>query len=191
MRRGKTRTLGTLLAAGDVSGLVFDLPDETWIADIHRLRRAYDHTRLAFPVEITVAGSSGLGWFTPSQSSDFIVEQVREVARGCAPFQCKFTEVRTFPGSSVYYLSLHDEAPFHAFQRALAASQLRFEPARFSYTPHCTIAEVQADSPAFAHIEIAAFPVPSHAVTISSVSLYSVNFSNHACKFISRVSLGA
>ena len=174
-----------------VTGLVFDLPDEeAWTAEIRRLRAAYDPERVSFPVEITVVGSSGLGWFSPAQSPEFIADQVRELAEKHSPFQCAFSSVEVFPASQVYYLALEDESPFHAFQQSLAASKLEFEPTPFAYKPHCTIVRLPADAPA-AHAELAAFSVPCAGFTISSVSLYSVNFAKHACRRVQRFVLGA
>ena len=177
-------------AQPDVIGLVFDLPDEPWTTEVRRLRAAFDAVRTPFPVEITVAGSSGLGWVSPNQSREFIFEQVRELARKRSPFRCAFAGIEVFPASQVHYLALDDETPFHEFQQALAASVLQFEPTPFAYKPHCTIVCLRADDAA-AQAELARFPVPRHTIAISSVSLYCVNFARNACRFIERFPMGA
>ena len=174
----------------EVTGLVFDLPDEAWVTEVRRLRAAYDPDRISFPVEITVVGSSGLGWFSPDQSVEFIGDQVRNLAHARSPFQCAFARVEVFPASQVYYLALQDETPFHAFQQLLAASPLEFEPTPFAYKPHCTIVRLPPDA-ATAQAELAGFSVPRAGVTISSVSLYVVDFSKNACRFVKRFPLGA
>jgi 2'-5' RNA ligase len=174
----------------EVSGLVFELPDEEWTAEIRRLRTAYDPDRSNFPVEITVAGSSGLGWFSPGQTSKFVAEQMQDIARSVLPFQCFFSKVEIFPDSNVYYLALKNEEPFHAFQRTLAASRLQFEPTPFAYKPHCTIVALTGGASSAAHAELAAFAVPHRGMTIRSVSLYSVNLASHACRLVSRFPLG-
>jgi 2'-5' RNA ligase len=174
----------------DVTGLVFDLPNEAWTAEVRRLRAAYDHDRTSFPIEITVAGSSGLGWFSPNQSLELIVNHVREFAQKRSPFRCAFAGVEVFPASQVHYLALEDETPFHEFQRSLAASALQFEPTPFAYKPHCTIVRLRADD-ATAQAELSRFSVPRDGVTISSVSLYSVNLAKNASHFIKRFPLGA
>lgn len=174
----------------DVTGLVFDLPDEAWTTEVRHLRAAYDHERMSFPVEITVAGSSGLGWFSPEQSPESIGTHVREISRRFSPFRCAFIGVGVFPAPQVHYLALEDETRFHEFQRALAASALRFEPTPFAYKPHCTIARLRRDD-AEAQAALAGFSVPRGRITISSVSLYSVNFANNACNLIERFPLGA
>lgn len=49
------------MSDSDIVGLVFDVPDAAWTREIQELRLAHDSARAGFPVEITVAGSSGLG----------------------------------------------------------------------------------------------------------------------------------
>jgi len=68
---------------------MIDLPNEAWTTEVRRLRAAYDHDRTSFPVEITVAGSSGLGWSSPNQSLELVVNHVREFAQKRSPFQCR------------------------------------------------------------------------------------------------------
>ena len=179
------------MSADDVIGLVFDLPDERWTAEIRRLRAAYDRDRSGLPVEITVAGSSGLGWFSPNQTPDVIAGKVRDLTQNLAPFQCFFSKVETFPESQVYYLALENEEPFQIFQQVLAASPLKFESTPFPYKPHCTIVALPNAASSTAHTEIAAFPVPRHGVTIYSAALYSVNNSRNACRLLERFPLGA
>jgi 2'-5' RNA ligase len=179
------------MSVEEVLGLVFDLPEEPWVTEIRRLRAAHDHARAGFPVEITVAGSSGLGWVSPGQAHELIAERVRAIARDVVPFTCFFSGVEIFPDSRVYYLAVKDEEPFYAFQRALAASPLRFEPALFVYKPHCTIAALSNGAAALARAELAAFPPPVHGVTIRSLSLYAVAPSRNECRFVWRLPLDA
>lgn len=179
------------MSADEVLGLVFDLPESEWAREIRRLRSIYDPARARFPVEVTVAGSSGLGCVAPGQAFKVIAKHVQAIARNVSPFACAFSHVEVFPQSGVYYLAVVDEEPFHSFQRALAASPLRFEATEFSYKPHCTIAALPGGAPAAAQAAFASFPIPAGEVTISSISLYAVNASANACRRISRLSLGA
>ena len=181
---------GTKVNTNEVFGRVFDLPEAAWMSEIRRLRGIHDHARVRFPIEITVAGSSGLGWFSPAQAPDLIASLVRPVAREFAAFTSYFSSVGKFQGSHVYYLALKDEQPFHAFQRSLAASRLRFEPTPFSYKPHCTIASLSIGDSTLAPAELTAFPVPVHGVTISSISLYGVIHESNECRFIWCLPLG-
>jgi 2'-5' RNA ligase len=177
--------------AEEVFGLVFDLPEEDWTREIRRLRAIHDHARINFPVEITVAGSSGLGWFSPGQGPELIADEVRSIARDVAPFSSFFSAIEKFSKSHVYYLALKDEKPLHAFQAALAASSMRFELTPFAYKPHCTIVELSNDASASTHAEIAALPVPVHGISIRSLSLYGVIRSRNECRFIWSLPLGS
>ncbi|MEK6246171.1 MAG: 2'-5' RNA ligase family protein [Pseudomonadota bacterium] len=157
--------------------------------DVLRLRSLYEPVRLRFPIEITVAGSSGLGWFSTGQRKADLLRHVGEVARGFAPFTFRFERVARFPDTSVYYLSPRNDARFHDFQRRLADCGLRFEPAPFSYVPHCTIAILPPGAVDSAHAEIMACPVPDGQIRVSSISFYSVDISNQQCYQEERVAL--
>jgi 2'-5' RNA ligase len=172
-----------------VTGLVFDLPQGRWMDEVTRLRSRHDPVRLRFPIEITVVGSSGLGWFSEGQTD--LMRRVGEVARACSPFSFRFDGVKCFPESSAYYLSPADDIGFHDFQRRLANCGLRFEPSPYEYVPHCTIAILAADAAAEAHAEVRAFPVPSDNIRVSSVSFWSVDQSHQVAQQGQRIALGA
>ena len=143
----------------------------------HELRdtsAAYDRVRLRFPIEITMVGSSGLGWFSLSVAREALVRKVREVAKTFSPFVFRFGGVKRFLSSNVYYLEPLDDKPFHAFQANLAASDLSFEPTSYRYVPHCTIAEIGSDAAATAHEELMQCPVRDHDIHVTSVSFYTV-----------------
>jgi len=174
-----------------VTGLVFDLPDEPWTKEVVRMRERFDHDRVRFPVEITVVGSSRLGWFSPSQPVTRLIEEVAAVIRDIAPFMCEFSGVEHFAGSNVYYLAMRDETPFHSFQRLLAGSELRFEPTPFIYKPHCTIAALSTSASRADHAALAHFNAPRGHIAISSVSLYAVDHAHKKCQHLERMRLGA
>jgi hypothetical protein len=179
------------VSEASVTGLVFDLPEEPWTKTVSRLRAQYDPNRLHFPIEVTVVGSSGLGWFSSFQPVELLVETVAGLATRVAPFACRFSQVESFPVSNVYYLALHDEAPFHNFQRMLAASRLRFDPTPFTYKPHCTIAALPSGASAASRTALLNFGVPRHEIAISSVSLYAVDLKRNECSRLNRILLGA
>ena len=174
-----------------VTGLVFDLPNAPWTEEIRRFRERYDPGRVGFPIEITVVGSSGLGWFAPSQPIAHLVEKVSAVARSVVPFACQFDRVEHFPVSNVYYLALRDEAPFHSFQQLLAASGLSFEPTPFSYKPHCTIAALSPSASETEHAALAGFSVPQGSIAVSSLSFYAIDSARNECHRLERIRLGA
>jgi 2'-5' RNA ligase len=173
-----------------VTGLVFDLPHSPWKAEVLRLRATYEPARLGFPIEITVVGSSGLGWFSPTQSRNTLVCHVREIAKNFRPFTFRFEKVARFPNSNVYYLSPRESAPFHDFQRQLATCGLSFEPTPFTYTPHCTIVIVPGTMDERTDAEIMSCPIPNQEVHVASVSFYTVDLSSQHCHQHERIILG-
>ena len=173
-----------------VTGLVFDLPHAPWLGDVLRLRAEYDPARLRFPVEITVVGSSGLGWFSEGISRRELAHRIQVVAKGFSPFCFRFSGVACFPGSRVYYLAPADATPFHDFQRRIAACGLSFEPTPYGYTPHCTIAELSHDVATSAHRELREFQVPDDQIQVNSVSIYTVDTERRQCFQHERIALG-
>lgn len=173
-----------------LTGLVFDLPHGPWVANVLHLRSRYEPTRLGFPIEITVVGSSGLGWFTSTQDEATLLRDVGEVARHFPPFTFRFEKVSCFPGTTVYYLSPRESAPFFDFQRKLHDCGLSYEPTPFTYTPHCTIV-ILAEPNQEAHAEIMACPVPDIEIRVASVSFYSVDALSNECHQRERLLLGA
>lgn len=173
-----------------VTGLVFDLPHGPWMAEILRLRSVYDSARLGFPIEITVVGSSGLGWFSPVVGRETLVGRVQSVAKGFSPFKFRFSSVACFPNSNVYYLTPSDDAPFHDFQGRIAACGISFEPTPYSYTPHCTIAAPSSDVSDKGREELMAFPVPDDEIQVASVSFYAVETRSQKCYQHERIALG-
>lgn len=156
-----------------------------------RLRAAHDPMRLRFPIEITVVGSSGLGWFSPSIARAELVREVRAAAKAFAPFAFRFGSVECFPDSNVYYLQPVQDKPFRAFQARLAATGLSFEPTPYRYVPHCTIAEAPRDGAASVRDELARCPVPDHDIRVASVSFYTMDRKAQRCYQHERVDLGA
>lgn len=129
------------------TGLVFDLPHDAWMGEVLRLRARHEPARLRFPIEITVAGSSGLGWFSAGQSRAELVRRVNRVAAGYRRFGFRFDKVLRFPQSHTYYLAPREERQFRDFQRRLADSGLRFAPTPLEYVPHwCAVSGRQGGS---------------------------------------------
>ncbi|BAD40901.1 hypothetical protein STH1916 [Symbiobacterium thermophilum IAM 14863] len=90
------------------------LPIKPPVADqVLRIRERYGHPS-PNPVEVTVAGSSGVDVLEPDQDPAAVVQALERIAASTPPFQTEFGEVRRFPGTHIYWLSLKDEAPFRA-----------------------------------------------------------------------------
>lgn len=108
------------------------------------IRREWNSWRVALPVEITLAGSSGAGVLRYHESElDAIFATLDAFARRFAPIAIRFDSVALFPGTKVVYLAPNDPAPLVALHAALTQSGLRFERSPHPFTPHCTLADLE------------------------------------------------
>jgi 2'-5' RNA ligase len=101
--------------------------------------RHHDEFRASLPVEITVAGSSGIGVFKATQSSKLAFTILDTIACETAPIEACFGEVYRFPRTDIFVFSLRNEEPFHILHQRIATSGLLFERSPFPFHPHCTL----------------------------------------------------
>ncbi len=139
------------------------------------LRRRFGSWRTALPVEITLAGSSGLGVLRYHESEmGAVFEILDEMATQFAPIFTRFSSVALFPGTKVFYLVPDDAAPFFALQDALVKSGLRFERSPFAFTPHCTLADLE--TPAFElPASFGTFALPDMEIVLDTLSVYNLD----------------
>jgi 2'-5' RNA ligase len=150
--------------------IVLDVPPD--IAEqVLAIRRRYDRNLARFPVEITVAGTSGLGVLSDAQDAKQVCDIVEIVGRGALPIETSFVEISRFAGASVFWLRPRDRAPFDALQAALLNSGLRFESSAFAYEPHCTLSGSASLTPD-EEARLLNEPFPRHKFTIAQLSLY-------------------
>jgi 2'-5' RNA ligase len=152
--------------------VVVDLPDAV-VQHVRDLRRRYGSARQFLPVEITIAGSSGVGVFDPTQDAEAALATLRHVARDARPFAVAFSGVARFPDSGVFYYALADTAPFVELHHRVVASGLRFAPSPFPFSPHLTI-DTFDDAPPDLERELLALPVPAGAHAVDTLSVYSL-----------------
>lgn len=91
------------------------------------------------PVEISVAGSSGVGPIPVGTDKHEAETTVKHVLSRFEPFTVRFQEVRCFPNTSTYYLAPQDRQPFDRLHEALKQSGIAFGPSPWPYNPHCTL----------------------------------------------------
>ncbi|HYH12427.1 MAG TPA: 2'-5' RNA ligase family protein [Thermomicrobiales bacterium] len=119
--------------------IVLDLPERVGV-QILRIRHLFrDPYRTELPVEITVAGSSGVGVMVPGQSRASVFATLDAIAMETAPFAASFGPVKRFPNTDIFVLSLRDRAPFDALHHRIVESGIRFQESPHDFTPHCTL----------------------------------------------------
>ncbi len=154
--------------------IVLDVPSPV-AEQVTALRRQFKSWRVALPVEITIAGSSGLGVLRYHESEmEEIFDTLEEIAYGFAPIVTRFSDVSMFAGTKVFYYVPEEAAPFIALQAALVKSGLRFERSEFPFTPHCTIADLESVANELPS-ELKLLALPEIEIVLDTLSVYNLD----------------
>lgn len=104
------------------------------------LRRGQkDNFFASLPVEITIAGSNGVGVIDPVQNLPEAYAILDRIAEDTAPIETAFGPVVRFPGTEIFVLTFENEAPFRALHQRVAKSGIKFHQSPHQFQPHCTI----------------------------------------------------
>jgi hypothetical protein len=132
------------------------------------------------PVEITVAGSSGIGPIPIGTGKAETETSVKRVLSGFEPFRVRFQEILCFPNTSIYYLAPHNRDPFDRLHEAFKSSEISFGPSPWPYNPHCTL----RDGPMtdrFSANDILNLSHPKQDFVIDTLSIYELNVQALTC----------
>ena len=107
---------------------------------LHALQRQYDpKLARAFPPHVTLAGSSGLGAVHAGTPAAEVRAALERVAAESAPLRLALVAPHRFMQSNVVSFPLDPHGPIRELHDRLARSGLKFEQAKFTFTPHVTI----------------------------------------------------
>jgi 2'-5' RNA ligase len=118
--------------------ICLDVPEPQG-SQIAAVRRRHCTRLRDFPVEITVAGSSGIGAIRPQLLWPEVERQLRAFCARTPPISAEFGGVVRFPNTDIFSLAMGDPMPFEAIHAALQQSGVRFEDNKFPFFPHCTL----------------------------------------------------
>jgi hypothetical protein len=136
------------------------------------IRKRYDDRLAAFPAEITVAGSSGVGTIAAGQDAHVVLAALKQVANEHLPIHTHFVKISRFAIGPIIWLQPVDPTPFVAIQQALISTNIQFLPHKFGYTPHCSLsARDLAPDEVEALIQES---FPRDVFVLSSLALYTV-----------------
>ena len=136
-------TAGPLAKASQPLGaetyIVLDLAGPA-AAEVRRARRArgYDFYG-ALPVEVTVAGSSGLGTPAPDQDVRQVFSTLDRIAADTPIITGRFGPMLRFPDTNIFVLTMEDPQPFIDLHQRIGESEIEFLPSPFPFIPHCTV----------------------------------------------------
>lgn len=91
------------------------------------------------PVEITVAGSSGIGPILPGQDGAVILNELSCIAHRMKPFEARLGQVTRFPGTDIFVFEVLPREPFETFYQWLLDTSIQFDSSPHPFFPHCSL----------------------------------------------------
>lgn len=91
------------------------------------------------PPHITITGSSGMGPITPETTDDELYRALGPVALETPPFSVRLEPPMQFMQSTVVVMPIEPHGPIRALHERIKQAGLRYEPPRFTFTPHLTL----------------------------------------------------
>ena len=122
----------------DPTYVCLDLP-EPQRSQIRRIREEFCDRLVSFPVEITIAGSSGIGAIAAGAAWESVEAKLLAICAHTAPILTRFGGVVRFPRTDTFVLSVRDPMPFVALHEALKHSGIPFEASAYPFFPHCSL----------------------------------------------------
>ena len=107
---------------------------------IRAIQQQYDPklARLT-PPHLTLVGSSGVGSIPTDTPTERIRSALAPIAATTVPMSLRFGPPHRFMQTEIVSLPLDPHGPLRTLHERIAKSGLPFRPARFMFTPHCTL----------------------------------------------------
>lgn len=169
--------------------VVVDIPDPHKTG-IQAIRDQLKTVTATLPVEITLAGSSGVGPIPEGTALGLIRDEVERVAKLTVAFKMEFGGIGHFPNTGVFFISPKDRKPFDSLHALLATSKIPFSRSPFPYNPHCTL-RVGPSVEQSVSERIHAIAVPRGEMLLDSLSVYAIEGGTLAVSLLHRTKLKA
>jgi 2'-5' RNA ligase len=109
-------------------------------AQVHALQEEFDPKMARYlPPHITLTGSSGAGPLPANLAVEELKAKILPVAATTPPITLTFGHPERFVGRNIVSLRLDPHGPLRDLHERLKGCGLPFAPARYPFTPHCTI----------------------------------------------------
>ena len=107
---------------------------------IHAIQERFDPKLAAeSPPHVTLIGSSGAGPIPVETSVELLRSAIEPVAAATPPLALKFGPPMRFLQREIVVLPLDPHGPLRALHQRLKESGIPYAPARWPFTPHCTL----------------------------------------------------
>ncbi len=171
------------------SYIVAEIPEPVR-SQVQALRDSLNTLTAKLPVEITLAGSSGVGPIPAGTDLSLIQRFLDGTLVDISPFSARFSAIRTFPNTSIFYLEPYDRSPFDHLHQELRISGIPFSEIQWPYNPHCTLRGGEPLS-AEAASELSSRTFPRAEFWIDTISVYHLNGRSLDYKLLCQRTLGA
>lgn len=91
------------------------------------------------PPHVTLVGSSGVGPIRWDTDIDEVAAALAPIAASTPPIVVQFGAPVRFMQTEIVVLPLDPHGPLRTLHERIATSSLKFERARFAFSPHCTL----------------------------------------------------
>lgn len=91
------------------------------------------------PPHVTLVGSSGVGAIPSDTPTADVERALAPIAASTTPLTLSFGAPMRFMQTDIISLPLDPHGPLRTLHERIATSGLVFKPARFLFTPHCTL----------------------------------------------------
>jgi 2'-5' RNA ligase len=107
---------------------------------LHAVQQRFDPKLAAeLPPHVTLIGSSGAGPIAPETPKDAIRRSIQAVAATARPLALRFGRAMRFLQREIVVLPFDPHGPLRVLHEQLKGAGLPHAPARWPFTPHCTL----------------------------------------------------
>jgi len=124
-----------------VAGIFVTIELEGALAErIHAQQMAVDPKMARhLPPHVTLIGSSGAGPFHVDTPIDVLQERLLPIAAATPPLTLRFGRAERFVDREIVLLPLDPHGPLRTLHERLRGCGIPYAPARYPFTPHCTL----------------------------------------------------
>lgn len=107
---------------------------------IREINERYDPRLARYKApHVTITGSSGVGPIPPHVTKSELWDKLAPITSSTDAMNLRFHVPMRFMQSDIIVLPLDPHGPLRVFHDRIATSGLPFLPARFTFSPHCTL----------------------------------------------------
>src|SRR5882672_9763768 len=107
------------------SYIVAEIPEPVR-SQVQAMRDSLKTLTAKLPVEITLAGSSGVGPIPVGTDLSLVQRHLDRTLSDISSFGARFSAIRVFPNTSIFFLEPFDRSPFDYLHNALRISGIPF-----------------------------------------------------------------